>query len=150
MKRLRIYVDTSVIGGCLDEEFARESCALLDMATSGEATLLVSDILADELEAAPEDVQRLFGELPPHCLESVHPSAESARLRDAYLAAGVLGSSAEEDAHHVALATIAGADMMVSWNFRHIVHFDKMRGFNSVNLREGYRTLEIHSPKEVV
>jgi len=40
--------------------------------------------------------------------------------------------------------------MMVSWNFRHIVHFDKMRGFNSVNLREGYPAIEIHSPREVV
>jgi hypothetical protein len=71
-------------------------------------------------------------------------------LRDAYLRAEVLGGGSEKDAHHVALATVAKADIIVSWNFRHIVHFDKIRGFQSVNLREGYAALEIRSPKEVV
>jgi hypothetical protein len=51
---------------------------------------------------------------------------------------------------HVANATVGGADMIVSWNFRHIVHFRKIRGFNAVNLKEGYATLAIYSPREVV
>ena len=50
----------------------------------------------------------------------------------------------------MALATIAKADMIVSWNFRHIVHYDKIRGFNAVNLREGYLPIDIRSPLEVV
>ena len=77
-------------------------------------------------------------------------SPESELLRDRYLAAGVVGPASVDDAHHVALATIAHADLIVSWNFKHIVHFEKIRGFNAVNLREGYQTIEIHSPKEVV
>lgn len=150
MKQLRIYVDTSVIGGCLDEEFAEESRALFQMARDGHAKLLVSDILADELESAPRDVQEILGAVPPDCLEAVIRSEETERLRDAYLVAKVVSTGAASDAHHVAVATVARADMIVSWNFKHIVHFDKIRGFNSVNLREGYAPIEIRSPREVV
>jgi len=63
--------------------------------------------------------------------------------------AGV-GLACGNDALHVALAVVARADMIVSWNFKHIVHFDKMRGFNAVNLKEGYAQLMILSPLEVV
>ena len=68
----------------------------------------------------------------------------------AYLSAGVVGPANEGDAMHVAAATVANCDIIVSWNLKHIVHYDKIRGYNAVNLREGYRTLAIHSPKEVV
>lgn len=77
-------------------------------------------------------------------------SPESERMRDLYIQARVVGAKSKDDAHHVAIATVAQADMIVSWNFRHIVHFDKIIGFNSVNLREGYSTIEIRSPREVV
>jgi hypothetical protein len=71
-------------------------------------------------------------------------------LRDAYLAAGVVGAASENDAHHVALAAVARADLIVSWNFKHIVHVDKIRRFNAVNLIEGYGMIDIRSPLEVV
>lgn len=61
-----------------------------------------------------------------------------------------MGPASLLDAHHVAIATVARADMIVSWNFQHIVHHEKMAGFNAVNLREGYPTLRIFSPLEVV
>ncbi len=150
MKLLRIYVDTSVIGGCLDDDFAQDSTALLEMSRRGEATLLVSDLLAAELRLAPPEVIAVFDSLPTPSLEAVSSSTESEALRDLYLAAGVVGPGSTNDAHHVALATVARADMIVSWNFRHIVHLKKIRGFNSVNLREGYPPIEIRSPKEVV
>ena len=54
------------------------------------------------------------------------------------------------DAEHIAAATVAGVDLMVSWNFKHIVHFDKIRGFEAVNLLQGYKPIRIHSPREVV
>ena len=56
----------------------------------------------------------------------------------------------EVDAQHIALATVCRADLVVSWNFKHIVHYEKIRGFNSVNLREGYGMVDIRSPREVV
>jgi hypothetical protein len=148
--RLRSYVDTSVIGGSLDEEFAEESLALLEMAERGEATLLVSDVLLEELGGAPADVRALLDRLGSVSTELLEASEEAIRLRDAYLAAGVVGPAAERDAQHVAIATVAQADLIVSWNFKHPVHVDKIRGFNAVNLAQGYRLIDIRSPVEVV
>lgn len=150
MKRLRVYADTSVLGGCFDEEFAEFSVALLDLVRSGTVTLLISDLLVDEIMNAPPQVKDAFESLPTTHVERIVGGPESEYLRDQYLAANVVGPASQDDAHHVALATIARADMIVSWNFRHVVHFEKMRGFNAVNLREGYPPIEIHSPREVV
>lgn len=146
----RIYIDTSVVGGCLDEEFAEDSCALIQMARKGKIILLVSSVLADELLDAPKKVRDLFASIPERCTERVPLSPEAEALRDAYLADGVVGPSSSNDAHHVALATVSEADTVVSWNFRHIVHLDKIRAFNAVNARLGYKPIEIRSPKEVV
>ncbi len=66
-----------------------------------------------------------------------------------YLARKILTKKFLDDAVHIALATFAKVDVLVSWNFRHIVHYDKIRLFNSVNLEFGFSPLEIRSPKEV-
>jgi tryptophan 2,3-dioxygenase len=150
MKQLRVYVDTSVIGGCCDQEFERESRLLLAMAARGEVVLIVSDVLSEELELAPERVRDVLAEVPAGNLELVTVSPEAAALRDAYLEAEVVKPDHAYDAYHVALATVAKADLIVSWNFKHIVHFEKIRGFNAVNLREGYLAIDIRSPRELV
>jgi len=146
----RIYIDTSVVGGCLDAEFAEESHALLRMARDGSAILLISDVLVDELHQAPERVRNLLTALPPESLERIEATEEALELQDAYVAANVVTESSKRDAFHVALATLARADMIVSWNFKHIVHYEKIRGFNAVNYGAGYPMIAIHSPKEVV
>ena len=150
VRRARVYADTSVIGGCLDDEFADESRALLAAAREGQFILLLSDLLAAELERASPEIQEILADLPAESLEQVVSDEESARLRDAYLKARVVGARHAADAHHIALATVCRADLLVSWNFKHVVHWEKIRGFNAVNLREGYPAIEIRSPKEVV
>ena len=150
MKRRRVYVDTSVVGGCLDEEFAEESLALLAMARRGEIILLVSDTLLDELADAPPDVGAVLDSVPPEHIEFLTRSDEVFGLRDRYLERGIVGPKSADDALHVAFATVARVDLFISWNFKHIVHYDKIRKFNGVNLVEGYPTIEIRSPKEVV
>ena len=150
MKGVRVYIDTSVVGGCLDEEFAAESQALMAMARRGDLTLIVSSHLADELVQAPPEVKELFAALPEECLERVAVRDEALSLRTKYLKAGILGPGSADDALHVAIATVAGADLIVSWNFRHIVHFEKIRQFNAINRFEGYAMVDIRSPKEVV
>lgn len=77
-------------------------------------------------------------------------SEEIATLRDAYLSAGVVGEAGRRDAEHIASASVAHADIIVSWNFKHIVHFDKIRGYHAVNLIHGYPLIPIHTPKEVI
>ena len=147
---MRIYVDTSVVGGCLDDEFCEASLKLMELFRTGLATVLVSELLMRELEGAPADVQEVLTSLPLTSMERVELGEESERLQALYMEAAVVGAACANDALHVALAVVAHADMIVSWNFKHIVHFDKMRGFNAVNLREGYGQLTILSPLEVV
>ena len=120
------------------------------MAKRGEISLLISNILVDELTLAPERVQEVVTELPQDSLEVVQENEESRGLRDKYLEAGVIGITHANDAHHVAIATISGADMIVSWNFKHIVHYEKIRQFNQVNTEAGYDAVEIFSPMEVI
>ena len=149
MKCLRVYIDTSVVGGCLDTDFETESCALFQMVRGGKLVVVVSTLLADELRLAPPAVQAVLIGLPAKGVEPLVVDLEALSLRNAYLTAGVVGEAQSNDALHVALAPVARVDMIVSWNFKHIVHFDKIRGFNAVNLREGYLPIEIRSPREI-
>jgi predicted nucleic acid-binding protein len=147
---MRVYIDTSVVGGCFDDEFSQESRALFAMAEKGKICLLISNVLADELTLAPEQVQKVITELPQGSFEVVQENEESRRLRDMYLKIGVVGITHVNDAHHVAIASVSHADMIVSWNFKHIVHFEKIREFNRVNTEAGYSAIEIFSPLEVI
>lgn len=145
----RVYVDTSVIGGCADAEFAEESLRLFELARGGRLLLLVSDVVIRELTDAPARVRQILQDLPASAIEAAPLSEEVLRLRDAYLAAGVVGQQWIDDATHVAAATVAQADAIVSWNFKHIVRLDKIRAYNEVNRAMGFGVLTILSPKEV-
>jgi len=148
-KPLRIYVDTSVIGGCFDEKFSADSRQVLELARAGKLTLIVSEVVLAELAPAPSPVRELFDGLPRSVLDVRRTDAEIAALRDSYLAAGVLTSRWRDDAAHVATATVAQADALVSWNFKHIVRLDRIKAFNQVNLANGYGILTILSPTEL-
>jgi len=145
-----VYVDTSVVGGCFDDKFAAHSRAIFDMVRRGEMILLVSYLLLDELRRARAEVYEVLSAAPEEYVEMIEYSVDAVRLRDRYLSEGILGPASSDDALHVALATVAGADLIVSWNFKHIVHYDKIRKFNGVNLVQGYSMIEIRSPLEVV
>ena len=149
-KPLRIYADTSVFGGCFDEEFSKDSRKFFDDVSLGRLTLMVSELLLFELREAPRRVRDVLTELPPERIEIFESSEEIITLRNAYVQAGILSESSLQDATHVASATVAEADMIVSWNFKHIVHYEKIRGFHAVNLLRGYRMIEIYSPREVI
>lgn len=148
--RQRVYVDTSVVGGCHDAEFAAESVALFEMARRRELTLVLSDLLFQELEDAPDQVFAVLTDLPAEAYLLVSTTDEAELLRRQYAAAGILAPAYQDDALHVAIATVSKADLIVSWNFKHLVHVDKIRRFNAVNLVAGYPAIDIRSPKEVV
>lgn len=150
VKRPRVYADTSVFGGCFDAEFKIESEAFFREVGAGKFLLLIADVTIRELALAPDKVRKVLASLDPGLVELISLSEEIERLRDAYLQAGVLGPASVGDAEHIASASIAGADLVVSWNFKHIVHFEKIAGFEAVNLMHGYRSVRIYSPKEVV
>ena len=149
-KLLRVYADTSVFGGCFDQEFRVESDRFFEEVRLGRFVVVVSDVTLSELELAPERVRRVLAELPPQRVEIVRTSPESDSLRNAYLQASVVGPVSTNDAAHIAVATVSNVDMVVSWNFKHIVHFEKIEGYEGVNSIHGYRSPRIYSPREVV
>ncbi|MBE0516270.1 MAG: PIN domain-containing protein [Methanophagales archaeon] len=148
--KLRIYIDTSVIGGCLDKEFQNASRELIQKFKQGEMTVVISELTTLELKDAPQEVRDIVREIPEENIEYVELTEEAVNLARKYIAEGVIGKGKLVDAEHIAMATINRVDVLVSWNFRHIVNLQRIRGYNSVNLKYGYPLLEIRSPLEVI
>ena len=147
--RNRIYADTSVYGGTFDAEFERNSKAFFEQVASGRFHLLISPIVRDEVLKAPPAVRSLIEDIGTYA--DFVPISESAlRLQQAYLTAGIVGPKWEADALHVAVVTVENCWAIVSWNFRHIVHFDKIALYNEVNTANGYSGIGIYSPSEVI
>jgi hypothetical protein len=144
-----IYTDTSVFGGVFDDEFMMPSREFFDLVRQGRFKLLVSDICRREISLAPANVRAFFDEMLPYLLVVV-VDKEVLRLRDAYISAEIVARKWIDDAGHVAAATVGCADLIVSWNFKHIVHFDKIRQYNAISLLNGYREIDIRSPAEVI
>ena len=147
---LRVYADTPVFGGCFDVEFARPSKEFFARVREGLFRLVVSETTLLELRKAPEKVQRVLSTLPPDGVEEIEGAETMEKLREAYLAAGVLDENSRQDAEPVAWATVAEVDFVVSWNFKHLVHYEKISGFQGVNLIHGHKAIQIYSPLEVI
>ena len=144
----RIYIDTSVFGGYFDEEFAEHTIPLFERLKSGEFILLFSTVTQDELENAPEKVKQLVKSLKAESTEFLDTTDEAVDLATEYITERVVGQTSYADCLHIALATINRADFLVSWNFKHIVNVQRIRGYNSINIKNGYRQIEIRSPRE--
>jgi predicted nucleic acid-binding protein len=144
----RIYIDTSVYGGHFDEEFAEHTIPLFDRLKSGEFILLFSTVTQDELESAPEKVKTLVQGIATETTEFIEITDEAVELATEYIAEKVVGQTSYADCLHIALATINRADFLISWNFKHIVNVQRISGYNSVNIKKGYKQLEIRSPRE--
>lgn len=149
MKIQRVYLDTSVLGGCFDHEFAPWSNALMRNFRQGILLPVLSDVLATEVNDAPEAVRTLYAELVAINPVLLSVTGEVLHLADQYQQRGILTPKFYDDGLHIALATVSQSDVLVSWNFKHIVHFDKIRLFTAVNLEQGYQPLAIYSPREV-
>jgi predicted nucleic acid-binding protein len=148
MERIRIYVDTSVIGGCFDPEFLIWSNGLIEDFRARRFHLVLSDVTATEIERAPAPVRELHAELIEYA-EILPVTEEALGLLEKYEEHGVLDGRFRNDMLHLALATVAEVDVLVSWNFQHIVRLDKIQQFNGINLELGYKPLAIYSPREV-
>lgn len=149
MKVQRVYLDTSVLGGCFDAEFAPWSNGLIADFRNQAFHPVLSTIVAAELQAAPLSVQAVYEELVTLGADILSVTAPALELADAYQQRGIVTPRFYTDGLHIALATVTEVDIVVSWNFKHIVHFDKIRLFNAVNLEHGYKPISIYSPREV-
>jgi hypothetical protein len=145
----RVYIDTSVCGGNFDEEFANDTIPFFESVRNGEVTIIVSDILEAELMGAPDFVKQLLKSLPLEFIERIKLSVEAAELADKYIEAKVVGKTSRADCQHIAIATLCHAHVLVSWNFKHIVNLDRIRGYNGINFQNGHQMIEIRTPKEI-
>ena len=150
MLKTRIYIDTSVIGGCFDSEFSEYSNKLFEEFKTGKKIAVISDITIYELKKAPEKVRKKVEEIPKKLIENISITKEAEELAQKYITEKVISENFIEDARHIALATINKADILASWNFKHIVNIKRIHGYNGINLKEGYLILEIRSPREVI
>ena len=146
--RHRIYIDTSVFGGYFDEEFSEHTIPLFERLKNNEFTLLFSTVTQDELESAPEKVKKLVKNIRTESTEFLEATDEVIDLATEYITEKVVGHTSFADCLHIAIATISRADFLVSWNFKHIVNVQRIRGYNSINIKNGYKQLEIRSPRE--
>ena len=144
----RIYLDTSVFGGHFDEEFKEHTVPLFDRIKAGEFVILYSTVTQDELENAPEKIKEFVRNLGADLTEFIETTDEAVDLATEYIKEKVVGQTSYADCLHIALATINRADFLVSWNFKRIVNIERIRGYNSVNIKKGYKQLEIRSPRE--
>ena len=149
MEHFRIYLDTSVLGGCFDPEFASWSNGLMRDFRAGRHTPVLSDVTAAEAASAPAPVRELHQEMLGFAGAVLPVTSAVLQLVTQYETKKILGAKFRADMQHIALATIAEVDALVSWNFRHIVRLEKIRLFNAVNVESGYRVLSIRSPREV-
>jgi predicted nucleic acid-binding protein len=145
----RIYIDTSVVGGYFDEEFKADTIPFFVRVKRGELTLLVSDLLEAELLRAPAFVKELLLNIPDESKVKVKLSPEAIELADRYIDAKVVGKTSRADCQHIAMATLSRADVLVSWNFKHIVNLDRIRGYNGITYQFGHQMIEIRTPKEI-
>jgi hypothetical protein len=146
----RYYIDTSVIGGCFDDEFKKWSNVFFDEIKKGDKIAVISDLTFRELELAPDPVKNKLNEIPINFTENIITLDEAYELADQYVIEEAISRKFLEDAIHIANATLNMVHALVSWNFKHIVNLERIKRYNAVNLKNGYNILEIRSPIEVL
>lgn len=146
----RFYFDTSVFGGVFDVEFEEETLLLFEKVKLGQIKCVYSNLTEAELSSAPERVRNFFNEIKSEHKEKVFITQQIIELAQLYVIEKVVGETSLDDCIHIATATLNKVDILVSWNFKHIVNIYRIRGYNSINLRLGHSNLNIHSPKEIV
>jgi predicted nucleic acid-binding protein len=146
----RFYIDTSVFGGLFDKEFEEETTLLFEKIELGQVICVYSNLTESELSNAPLKVRQYFENINDNQKEKIHITQDILSLALTYVKEKVVGETSLDDCIHIAAATINKVDLLVSWNFKHIVNIYRIRGYNSINIRLGYPSLNIHSPKEIV
>lgn len=138
---MNVYTDTSIIGGCFDKEFDEWSVALFEEFKSGTKFILLSDLTLQELEFARQEVREKIYEVPANNQITIGITDEAINLAETYINEGALTNKSYNDALHIALATLNNADVLASWNFKHIVNLSRIKLYNSINLKLGYNII---------
>ncbi|TAL62662.1 MAG: PIN domain-containing protein [Bacteroidetes bacterium] len=146
---MRVYIDTSVFGGYFEPEFEVWTRPFFKSIRKNVISPIVSELTVNELEEAPDRVRHLFKEHIPK-IKIVQLGDEVYHLANLYIKEKAVTPKSYDDAVHIAVATIIKADVIVSWNFKHIVNVNRIRSYNSANLKYGYSVIDIRTPLEFI
>lgn len=147
---MKFYIDTSVFGGYFDKEFEEETKLFFEELVNGNHTAVVSVEVTREIIKAHARVSGLLVSLLENKIEIVTLDEQVTTLANEYVKEGVLTKLYLSDALHIAFATIAKVDVLVSWNFTHMVNFFRIKKYNEINRKFGHGNIDIRSPKEVI
>ena len=146
----RVYLDTSVFGGYFESEFEFWTKMLFDKIIKGEIKMLYSQMTEIELAGAPPHIKDLIKKIADEHIEFLTITDEATQLAEHYIRENVVGKISRADCVHIAIATLNNADILTSWNFKHIVNVSRIRGYNGVNYKLGHKLLEIRTPREIL
>jgi predicted nucleic acid-binding protein len=146
--RQRLYIDNSVIGGYYDDVFEDATKQLFDRIANKDFEIYFSEVNETELILAPPHIQEVKNLIPADCYYYLELNRDVKILAETYVKEKALGKASMNDAYHIAIASVNRLDCLISWNFKHIVNFDKIRLFNSINLKLGYPLIDIRTPFE--
>jgi predicted nucleic acid-binding protein len=146
---MKFYLDTSVFGGFFDKEFEKPTKELFNFIKDNNIEILYSPIVKEELELAPTVVKLLADQFLASALY-INITKEMENLSQLYVYEGALTNKSANDASHIAIATIGETDAIVTWNFKHMANFIRIKQYNSINLRQGYKTIDIYTPRQII
>lgn len=154
LKKLRFYFDTSILNFALADDVPKEKEAtlkLLGEVNFGIYEANISEVVLGEIERAPEEKDKALLELiRKYPLENLSVTEEIRNLARRYIQEGIIPKKYEDDALHIACASVNNLDAVISWNFEHIVKLKTKREVVGINVLLGYKEIDIYSPWEVV
>ncbi len=153
MKIPKIYFDTSIFNFALAEDVPIEKEITLnffDEVKNGKYEVFISEVVIGEINRAPEAKAVKLRD----CIKKINPEElvldnNALSLAKEYIEKGVIPAKYEDDAFHIAIASVNDLDIIVSWNFTHIVKLKTRREVAVINTLKGYKPIEICSPQEV-
>jgi len=153
-KRGRIYLDTSVFGALYDAEDPKRISiveSLLKKIRNGDYEAFVSRLTLQEVIKAPENIKKgLTNTIRDLDLAVLEENEESFELAELFLTEDVIPQKFRDDARHIAIAIFYNLDVLVSWNYRHMVNIRVKKMINSLCIRQGFKPIDIVSPEEVI
>jgi len=136
------------MGGYHDTEFDTATRVLFERIADKEFDIYFSEINETELINAPPHVKAVKDLIPADCFHYLYVTDAVETLMQLYISEKALGKASENDAYHIALSSVNRIDYLISWNFKHIVNYNKIKMFNAINMRFGYPLINIYSPLE--
>ncbi|MBX2967081.1 MAG: hypothetical protein KF845_13125 [Cyclobacteriaceae bacterium] len=146
----KVYIDTSVVGGNFDEEFKFWTELFFKEVKNGQFQIVISEHLINELMLARDNIKYFLDSIPDEHKLYIEYTKEAKELAELYLKEKIVGPSSVVDCRHIATATVNNIEVLTSWNFKHIVNLNKIRLYNAVNIKGGYRNIEIRTPREIL